>query len=59
MKTETRGRKPISDELKKIPITIFLPQYEVERLGGKESLKIKLTNYATNHSERLQQTGTN
>lgn len=59
MKTETRGRKPISNELKKIPITIFLTQYDVEKLGGKESLKIKLTNYATDNTERLQQRGTN
>lgn len=56
---EKRGRKPIPDYQKKIPVTIFLPLNEVEILGGKELLKLKLLNYVTNNTERLQQTGTN
>lgn len=59
MKVETRGRKAIPDQLKKIAVTIFVSQNEIQRLGGKESLKIKLLNYVTNNTERLQQGGTN
>lgn len=55
MTKETRGRKKISNELKKVPVTIYLPQYEVDKNGGKESLKSKLLNYATTNSKRLQQ----
>jgi hypothetical protein len=58
MKVETRGRKPISNQLKKVPVTIYLCQSEVDNNGGKETLKSKLLNYATTNTERLQQTGT-
>lgn len=40
--TERRGRKKISNDLKKIPVTIYLPQIEVDKLGGKELLKTNL-----------------
>jgi hypothetical protein len=39
MKKESRGRKPIPSELKKIPLTIYLKQSEVEALGGAPKLK--------------------
>ena len=39
MKKENRGRKPIPVELKKIPLTIYLKQNEVEALGGAAKLK--------------------
>lgn len=39
MKKENRGRKPIPVELKKIPLTIYLKQNEVEALGGAPKLK--------------------
>lgn len=45
MKTETRGRKSIPDDEKKIPITIFVKTEFINKLGGKESLKQILTNY--------------
>lgn len=55
MTNETRGRKKISNDLKKVPVTIYLPQIEVDKLGGKESLKSKLINYATTNTKGLQQ----
>jgi hypothetical protein len=58
MKSENRGRKPIPKHLKKIQISIYISEIDVEKNGGKESLKTKLFNYATTNSERLQQTGT-
>ena len=39
MKKESRGRKAIPLELKKIPLTIYLKQSEVEALGGAPKLK--------------------
>lgn len=55
MTNETRGRKKLINDQKKIPVTIYLPQIQVLKFGGKESLKTKLLNYVTNNSERLQQ----
>jgi hypothetical protein len=61
MKTETRGRKTIPKEIKKIPITIYLQAQEIEQLGGMENLRNELTNYSkrktnvTNNHKGLQQ----
>jgi hypothetical protein len=38
-KKETRGRKSIAPELKKVPVTIYLPQIEVDSWGGKKRLQ--------------------
>jgi len=58
MKVETRGRKPIANQFKKIPVTIYLSQLEVDNHGGKEILKSKLLKYVTTNTKRLQQTRT-
>jgi hypothetical protein len=38
-KKETRGRKAIAPELKKVPVTIYLPKIEIDNLGGKKRLQ--------------------
>ena len=38
-KKETRGRKSIAPELKKVPVTIYLPKIEIDNLGGKKRLQ--------------------
>jgi|LakMenEpi03Aug12_release.lakeMendotaPanAssembly.Ray.scaffolds.fasta_scaffold94945_4 hypothetical protein len=58
MKVETRGRKPIANQLKKVPVTIYVCQSDVDNNGGKETLKSKLLKYVTTNTKRLQQTGT-
>jgi len=49
-KTENRGgaragcgRKPVAD--KKFPVTLFIPQSKIEKMGGKEILKQKLIQF--------------
>ena len=62
---ETRGRKKIPKETKKIPITIYLQAQEIEQLGGMENLRNELTNYSktkvyvTNNHKGLQQNRVN
>jgi predicted acetyltransferase len=46
MKTETRGRKTIPKETKKIPVCIYLQAQEIEQLGGMVNLRNELTNYS-------------
>jgi hypothetical protein len=46
MKTETRGRKTIPKEIKKIPVTIYLQSQEIEQLGGIENCRNELINYS-------------
>jgi hypothetical protein len=55
MKVETRGRKPIANQLKKVPVTIYVCQSDVDNNGGKETLKSKLLKYVTTNTKRLQQ----
>jgi len=45
VKHETRGRKPIAPELKKINIQLFVQQYQIDKLGGIKKTKLKLQNY--------------
>lgn len=49
-KKETRGRKPILPQLKKIPVTIYLPQIEVDKLGGKKRIQDLFHNSIKNYS---------
>lgn len=37
------GRKPVAD--KKIPVTLFIQESKVKKMGGKEKLKQKLTKF--------------
>ena len=58
---ETRGRKKIPKEIKKIPVTIYLQLQEIEKLGGIENCRNELINYSktkanvTNNYKGLQQ----
>jgi hypothetical protein len=45
MRTETRGRKTIPKENKKIPICIYIAANDIEQLGGISNLKNELINY--------------
>jgi hypothetical protein len=45
VKKSKLGRKTIED--KKIPISIYLKQSEIFRLGGGDELRTKLLKYAT------------
>jgi hypothetical protein len=38
-KKETRGRKAIAPQLKKIPVTIYLPKIDIDNMGGKKRLQ--------------------
>ena len=45
VKHETRGRKPIANELKKVNLQIYVQQYQVDKLGGMKKTKEKLLNF--------------
>ena len=45
MKQETRGRKTIPDNEKKIPVVVYIKSETIDKLGGKEKLKQNVTNY--------------
>jgi hypothetical protein len=45
MKQETRGRKTIPDNEKKIPVVVYIKSETIDKLGGKEKLKQKVTSY--------------
>jgi hypothetical protein len=45
VKKETRGRKPLDPELKKINLQLFVQQYQIDKLGGIKKTKLKLLNY--------------
>lgn len=44
MKEETRGRKPLIPELKKMKIQIYIEKYKIDNLGGVLESQTKLTN---------------
>lgn len=46
MLKETRGRKPLPENLKKKPITLFLTADEVALLGGERAVKNILQDYS-------------
>lgn len=58
MKKETRGRKPIPDEQKKVPLTIFIRQHEIDKAGGKKATQDKLYQLFKSHYEQSNQTTT-
>lgn len=41
------GRKKVTKEMKKNPVTIYLHQYKIDELGGIQSLRERLYNYVT------------
>jgi hypothetical protein len=45
MKVETRGRKTIPDNEKKVPVVVYIKSETIDKLGGKEKLKQKVTSY--------------
>lgn len=45
VKQETRGRKPLAPELKKVNLQLFVQKYQVDKLGGMKKTKQKLLNY--------------
>lgn len=45
MKKETRGRKPLPEDKKKIEVRIYLPGYVIKRNGGLQKVKSKIKNY--------------
>jgi len=45
--TQKRGRKPINQELKKLPITLFIKSKDIATLGGEKQIKENLTLYIT------------
>ena len=45
MVTEKRGRKPVAPEKKKTAVQIYLEQQCIDKLGGIDTLKLKLLNY--------------
>ena len=45
VKHETRGRKPIANELKKVNLQIYVQQYQVDKLGGMKKTKEKILNF--------------
>ena len=58
---ETRGRKAIPKETKKIPVTIYMQAQEIEKMGGMQNCKNELLNfsktkiYVTTNHKRLHQ----
>ena len=45
VKHETRGRKPIANELKKVNLQLYVQQYQVDKLGGMKKTKEKLLKF--------------
>jgi hypothetical protein len=43
---ETRGRKAIPKETKKIPVTIYMQAQEIEKMGGMQNCKNELLNFS-------------
>jgi len=42
-KRNNSGRKPLPKESKKIPVTIYIEESIVDKLGGKDALRKKIT----------------
>jgi len=45
MKQETRGRKPLPKDKKKIEVRVYLPGDAIKRNGGLNKVKSKIKNY--------------
>jgi len=57
-KKETRGRKAIAPQLKKIPVTIYLPKIEIDNMGGKKRLQDLFLQSIKNYSNAATTTTT-
>ena len=53
MVTEKRGRKPVSPEKKKTAVQIYLEQQCIDKLGGIDTIKLKLLNYIKRHEKTI------